>query len=153
MRKSLFWGLTLILVAVLVTLIIRSRRMEKEQAQPEEVVRQAFMVPTRVFAPADLEIASSTMQLKPDHTALHRIKIKNHGDVPYSGLLLRFTYQDHSGNSLLSKSYALGKAAIRPAQVFQVPEIVIMEVPPATKQFQVSIQYADMQPTGGPTVD
>jgi hypothetical protein len=143
-RKSLFWGLTLVLVVALVSLIIRGRRMEKEQAaQPTEAVQQAPLLPTRVLAPQDLEIVRSTMQLKPDHTALHEIEIQNHGSVPYSGILLRFSYQNRFGKLLETKTYAL-KAAILPGLSFRMRDIVIKEMPASAEKFQVSIQYADM---------
>jgi hypothetical protein len=143
-RKSLFWGLTLVLVVALVSLIIRGRKMEKEQAaQPMEVVQQVPPSPTRVLAPQDLEILSSTMQLKPDHTALHAVEIQNRGRVPYSGILLKFAYQDRFGKLLETKTYAL-KAAILPGLGFRTQDIVIKEVPASAEKFQVSIQYADM---------
>jgi hypothetical protein len=153
-RKSLFWGLTLILVVALVSLIIHSRQMEKQQAaQPAETVRQASISPTRVLAPQDLKIVNSTMQLKPDHTAVHEIEIQNRGGVPYSGILLKFTYQDRSGQFLLSKTYALDKVTILPARIFKAADIVITEVPAAARKFQVSIQYADIRPAGSAGVD
>jgi hypothetical protein len=148
-RKSLFWGLTLILVVALVSLIIRGRQMEKETAaQPKEIMHQASILPTRVIAPPDLEIVRSTMEIRPDHTALHEVEIKNHGDVPYGGILLKFTYQNQIGESLLSKTFPLKSVRILPAGVSHAPAIVIPGVPAATKIFRVTIQYADMQPAG-----
>jgi hypothetical protein len=144
-RKSLFWGLTLVLVAALVILVIRGRKMEKEQAeQPVEVVRQAPSSPTRVLAPQDLDITAATMQPQPNQAVLHAVEIKNHGSVPYGGILLRFVYQDRAGNWLLTKTYSLNKIVILPGLGVKVPEIEIKEIPAAAEKFQVGVQYADM---------
>jgi hypothetical protein len=145
-RKSLFWGLTLVLVAALVSLVIRGRRMEKEQAaEPTEVVRQAPASPVRVLAPRDLEIASSTMQVKSDHTALHEIELRNRGTVSYSGILLKFAYQDNSGKSLETRTCLLDKTVVLPGGVFRSSNLVIRGIPAATKKYQVTVQSADMQ--------
>jgi hypothetical protein len=146
-RKSLFWGLTLVLVVALVSLIIRGRRMEKElAAQPTEAVQQVPPTPTRVLAPQDLEIVSSTMQLKPDHIASHDIEIQNHGSVPYGGILLKFVYLDRAGKPLTTKTYALEKTVIRPGFGLKVPRIIIQEIPASAERLQVSVKYADLLP-------
>ncbi|MBP1624567.1 MAG: hypothetical protein H6Q07_2587, partial [Acidobacteria bacterium] len=51
-RKSLFWGLTLVLVVALISLIVRGRRLEKQQAgKSVEVVQESEPSPIRVLAP------------------------------------------------------------------------------------------------------
>ncbi len=144
-RKSLFWGLTLVLVVALVSLIIRGRRMEKEEAaQPAEVVRQAPPSPTRVLAPQDLEIVSSTLQLRPDHTAVHAVEIRNHGSVTYTGILLRIDYQDRAGKTIASKTYSRVNFSIPPGLASKMEDIVIKDVPVTAEKAQIQIQHADM---------
>ena len=63
LRRSLFWGLTLMLGAVLVWLIINGRREEARQAAgPTEVVKTANLSATRVAAPSDLEVVGSSVE-------------------------------------------------------------------------------------------
>lgn len=147
-RKSLFWGLTLVLVVALVSLIIRGRQMEKRQAaRPVEVTRQAPSSPVRVLEPRDLEIVRTTMQLMPGHIAHHEVEIRNRGSVSYGGTLLKIVYQDRAGKALSIKTTALDKAIIPPGSSFKAPRIEFREVPASTEKFQVSIQYAEMMPS------
>ncbi len=144
-RKSLFWGLTLVLVAALVSLIIRGRRLEKQQAEISmEVIEQSQASPIRVLQPDDLRIESSTMQREGAHTALHEIQIRNTGTVPYGGIHLAFVYLDSSGKVLFTRTHPLGSAKILPGQTYAAPGIRVEEVPAAATKFQISILSADM---------
>jgi hypothetical protein len=148
-RKSLFWGLTVILVAALVGLILRGRRLEKQEAaQSIEVVRQSQPSPTRVLAPQDLEIEGSTMQQSPGSIALHEVEIHNNGSVPYNRIQLEFVYLDRAGKVLLTKTHSLDRADIKPRQSFTATDIRIEGVPASAAKFRASILFADMLSSG-----
>jgi len=153
-RKSLFWGLTLVLVVALVSLIIRGRQMEKQQsARPVEVVRQSQSSPTRVLHPDDLQVVSSTMQFDNRHAALHEIEIRNNGVVSYSGIQLSFIYLDKSGKVRFTTTHSLGSVAILSGQGYTATNVTIAQVPASATKFQVSIICADMLSPNPATTD
>lgn len=148
-RKSLFWGLTLVLVVALVSLILRGRRLEKQEAaQATEVVRQSQPSPTRVFAPQDLEIEGSTMQQSPGSVALHEVEIHNNGSVPYNRIQLEFVYLDREGKVLSTKTHSFNRADIKPGQTFTATDIRIEGVPASASKFRATILFADMLSPG-----
>jgi hypothetical protein len=139
-RKSLFWGLTVVLVVALVGLILRGRRLEKQEAaQATEVVRQSRPSPTRVLAPQDLEIKGSTMQQSAGSTALHEVEIHHNGSVPYNRIQLEFVYLDRAGKVLSTKTHSFNRADIKPGQTLTATDIRIDGVPAAATKFRTSI--------------
>jgi hypothetical protein len=148
-RKSLFWGLTLVLVVALVSLVIRGRRLEKQEAaQAIEAVRQSQPSPTRVLAPQDLEIKGSTMQRYPGSIALHEVEIHNSGGVPYNRIELEFVYLDRAGKVLATKTHSLERTDIKPGQSLTATDIRIEGVPASTARFRASLLFADMLSPG-----
>jgi hypothetical protein len=146
-RKSLFWGLTIVLVAALASLIIRGRRLEREQAdQPLPVVRQVQPSPIRVISPQDLEIEGSTMQQPSADSAVHEVEIRNSGNVSYSAIQLEFTYLDKTGKFLATRKHTLERVDIKPGQSFSSTGIPIQGVPGAASRCRVSILSADLSP-------
>jgi len=153
-RKSLFWGLTLVLVVALVSLIIRGRRLEKQEAaQAIEAVRQSQPSPTRVLAPQDLEIEGSTMQKSPGSVALHEVEIHNNGSVSYNRIELEFIYLDRAGKVLVTKTHSLERADIKPGQSFTATGIRIEGVPASAARFRASLLFADMLSPGSITAN
>jgi hypothetical protein len=150
-RRSLFWGLTLVLIVALISLVIRSRRLEKEQAQQMvEVVRESRATPTRVFAPLDLQITQARMQLKNEpgnqvivRAARHEIEIRNSGNVPYSDIQLRFDYMSRNGRDLTTRTQ-LVQQKILPGATLDIPEIVITNIPASAVESKVAIISADL---------
>ncbi len=150
-RKSLFWGLTLVLAAALISLVIRSRRLEKEQAQQMvEVVRESKPTPTRVFAPQDLQITQARMQLEDEsgnqpkgRAARHEIEIRNSGKVPYFDIRLRFDYLSGNGKQVGTKTWVI-RQKILPGATLNLPEILMTDVPGSTADFKVAITSADL---------
>ena len=148
-RKSLFWGLTLVLVAALVSLIIRGRQMEKLQAEkPVEVVEQALPSPIKVLQPDDLQVVNSTMQHESDHAALHEIEIRNNGVVPYTGIYIALVYLNQGGKVVQTRHQALVGITVLPGQSYSAANIRVEEVPASATKFQISILSADMLAAG-----
>jgi hypothetical protein len=149
-RKSLFWGLTVVLIVALVNLIIRGRRLEKQQArQLVEVVQESRPTSTRVLAPRDLEIVQSKMRLEEadgktrSQIARHEIEIRNNGKIPYSGIQLGFDYLDRSGKLLSTKTQSLARS-IEPGGDLKLVEIVVSGLPLPTISFRVVVVSADI---------
>jgi len=152
-RKSLFLGLTLVLVVALITLIVRGRQMEKQQPPREvEVVQQSKPTATRVLGPRDLEILQSKMRwegevdgMQPSRTARHEIEIRNNGDVPYGEIQLRFTYLAAGGKTLIDRTHVLTKE-LAPGASLKIEDIVAGDIPVAAENSRVTIDYADLGP-------
>jgi hypothetical protein len=150
-RKSLFWGLTLVLMVALINLIIRGRRLEKQQSgRFAEDVRESQPTPTRVLVPRDLEIVQAKMRLEAQgsgkdryQTARHEIEIRNNGKVPYGGIQLSFDYLDRSGKVLATKTQSVAQT-ILPGTSEKLPDIKVEGLAASTADFQAAILYADI---------
>jgi hypothetical protein len=148
MRKWLFWGLTLVLVVALINLIIRGRRLEKQQAgQHAELVQESKATATRVLMPKDLEIVRTQMQLeeKTDggKPASHEIEIRNNGKVAYSRFQLSFVYLDRTGRVLATRTRTIEKTML-PDAVLKLGDITFDGLPDSTAKCEVSVTYADI---------
>lgn len=150
-RKALFWGLTLMLLAIIVSLAIRSRRNERKQApEATEIVRESKPTPTRVVEPHDLVITESKMKLvggeaKGQRTATghHEIVVRNDGPLGYENLQLKITYLGRGDKVLESRSYAVAKP-VPPRQTESLGKIVIEDVPPGATNCSTRILFADL---------
>jgi hypothetical protein len=112
LRRSLFWGLTVVLIAALAGLILRGRRLEKTQAQqPTAVVHNYKASATRVLAPAELEILSASMKVA-GSTAHNQIDIRNNGKLPYREIQLKIFYLDDSGKMLAVRTHSVAETRI-----------------------------------------
>jgi len=155
LRKYLFLGLTLVLVVALVNLIIRGRRLEKQQASRRvEVVEQSKPTATRVLAPQDLEITQSKMWFEEaaggrnqSQTARHEIEIRNNGHVAYSRIQLSFEYLDRRGNVSSTKTHPITRT-ILPGAELKVSDIRIEGLPGSAASSRVAIVYADIGQKG-----
>jgi hypothetical protein len=149
-RKSLFWGLTLVLVVALINLIIRSRRLEKQQAQQRvEVVRESKATPTRVFSPQDLQIIKAGMQLEKRSgkekttAARHELEIRNSGNVVYSDIQLEFDYVSSKGKVLATRMQLIPQE-ILPGATLNIPDVQVTDVPASAADSKVVIISADL---------
>jgi len=150
-RKSLFLGLTLVLVVALITLIIRGYKIEKDQArQPSEKVEEAKSTATRVLAPQDLKILSSktVVEKKADPKkssciSLHEIEIRNDGKVSYKDVQLRFAYFDRKGKELATRIHTAAQI-ISPGATIKLNDIMISDVPIPTVDSKATIISADI---------
>ena len=143
-RKYLFLGLTLVLIVALVNLIIRGRRLEKQQAgKSVETIKESKPTPTRVLRPDDLEIIGSSMQRDAAGPALHTVEIRNNGRDSYSRIQLRIAYMDRGGKLLETKHYSIFRN-ISPGGRTRVTDIRVEGVPDLAARARVTIDYADL---------
>ena len=150
-RKSLFWGFTLVLAVALISLIIRGRRLEKEQAQQMvEVVRESKPTPTRVFIPQDLQIIKARMYLEKDpggkdkiRAARHEIEIRNSGSVAYSDIQLKFDYVSRNGKELAKRTQLIPQK-ILPGATLSTADILVTGIPASTADSKVVIISANL---------
>lgn len=149
LRRSLFWGLTLMLGAVLVWLIINGRKEEARLASaPSEVVQTARLSATRAIAPGDLEVAEAEVGRINRETALEQlgpVVIRNRGSVAYHGTMLRLQCLDSAGKLLDTRTH-LAPDTIAPGQNITVGGIALEKVPHSTFRYRISIAYSDLGP-------
>jgi hypothetical protein len=155
-RRALFWGLTVVLAGVLVSLIVRSKQQVKSSAVPvTEVVRTAKPSAIRIVTPRDLKIIKSDMRLvapsgrngasaEAGATAEHQVLIENRGPVSYINVQLRFTYLGSTDSILESQNYLVDKA-ILPGQTISAGSIAIDDVPKNARKCTVRILSADFE--------
>jgi hypothetical protein len=145
-RKSVFWGLTLVLVVALVSLIVRGRKFEKQQqaARSAEFVQPSKPTSTRVLTPTDLEVVNPTMPLPPGHAAMPEIEIRNNGNVAYSRIELKFIYLDTAGKTLTTKMHSVDRI-LGPGKSIKVTDMPSQEIPASAAKFQAYVLYADME--------
>jgi hypothetical protein len=147
----LFWGLTLLLIVALTMIMIRSCRLEKEQAPKlVETIEEAKPTATRVLKPQDLKIVQSKMVLEPrdaggkqSHTARHEIEIYNGGNVSYREIQLRLDYLNRSEKIIETRTHAIVQA-ISPGATLKLPSIDIDNVPSSAVDLKATVVYADI---------
>jgi hypothetical protein len=156
-RKSVFWGLTLVLVAVLVWLIVQSRRLEKQSTPTvTEVVKTAQSSPIRLVAPQDLKVVRSEVRFikpatenapiaDPQPAAELEVSIENRGPDPYINVQLRFTFLGGANNALGSQNHLVDKP-LPPGQTTTVGIIKVDDVPKNAVKCGVTIVSADFEP-------
>jgi len=143
-RKSLFWGLTLVLVVALVSLIYKGRQLEKQEAgKPVEIVQQSRPSLTRVLNPQDLVIVNSTMQRESPGVVSHSVEIRNNGNVGYGRIQLRFNYQSRGGKILASRTQSILKPVAARSSV-RVSDLTIEGVPASAVKSGVTILFAEI---------
>ncbi len=146
-RRSLFWGLTLLLGAVLVWLIINGRKEESRLASaPSEVVQTAKLSPTRAVAPSDLEVAepdTARTDRKDLPDQLGPVAIHNRGSVAYHGTMLRLQCLDSSGKVLDTRTLLVPET-IAPGQTITVGPITLEKVQHSTVRYHIGIAYSDL---------
>ena len=148
-RKSIFWGLTLMLGTVLVWLIIQGRKEETRlAAAPSEIVKTAKSSFTRVIAPSDLDAEESRLEITtktPAPGAVGQVVIHNRGKVAYHGVMLKVSCLG-SGGKLLDTRTQLVPETIAAGQTLTVGGIVLDTGPRGTVRCSVSILYSDLGP-------
>jgi hypothetical protein len=150
-RKWVFGGLTIVLVAALAVLIIQGHRLEKEKAnQPVEIIQKSTPTATRAFAPKDIQLLDSNMRIEETSDASsqswiarHEIELKNSGTIAYEKIQLSFDYLDGRGETLTSKTHSVSQE-ILPGSTIKLDDIVIDDIPPQASDFRVAVVYADI---------
>jgi hypothetical protein len=151
-RKSVFWGLALVLAFVLVSIIIRGRRLEKKQsAKSVEIIQESPSTPTRVLMPKDLEVVQSKMRLEkvsdgqaPSVCAWHEMGIRNKEKISYQKIQLSIDYMDRRGENLVTKPYSVEKNLMA-GNILQIADIKIEGLPAQTANCRIAIVYAEIE--------
>jgi len=152
-RKSIFLGLTLMLGAVLISLIVKARKEDRLSKRVVEFVKESAPTATRVISPADLRIADSNMKLFDSDdkasrggraaTASHSVVVQNTGSVAYAGVRIEFSYLGPGGKLLGRKSYSC-VVMIPPGEGTTLDNIILKDVPYGTTRSTARILSADL---------
>ena len=155
LRKSIFLGMTILLGAVLVSLVLSGRKEEKRLASaPSEIVRTAKATPTRSMAPGDLDVGESKVELvAPDRNhknaagpvARCQLVIRNHGQIAYHDVMLRLQCLGSSGKDLDYRTQLVPET-IQPGQILTIRDVTIEKIPPGTARCLLSVFYANLGP-------
>lgn len=127
-RKTVFFGLTLILVIAFVALVIRGRKLERQQAERPPTFLSESSSPVRAFAPSDLDIVGLQMKLEQDGTARHEFELSNEGKVTYQSVQLEFVYRDAVGSQVAAKRYSVSRV-LEPGRSAEIDDAVVGGVP------------------------
>jgi hypothetical protein len=154
-RKSIFWGLTLMLGTLLIWLVVRARKQEAQIAAapaPVEIVRSAKTSPTRVIAPRDLDAGESQVEFASmvsgapksgGRGALLHVVIRNRGAVPYHNVILKLTWVGASGKAIDSQTH-LVPDTIEPGQTLNEGDVALEGVPKGSVKCTIAILRSDM---------
>jgi hypothetical protein len=133
-RRSLFIGLTVMLAAVLVSLVIKGRQQEKRAAataaasRVTEVVKQYKPTPTRVIAPQELVVETSSPPV-----------VRNTGKIPYTNPELEITFS--RGNTEVSTERRKIEKTIQPGEAIPID---MPNLPGGTKASRIRVRSAEV---------
>jgi len=152
-RRQIFYGITLILVIVIIFLLMRGRSAEKERRAAQNFkageIASVPPSPVRAISPRDLEIIEAKVSFEPSlgernaSVARHDISVRNTGKSSYVGLWLRMEYIDGKGRTVETRTHEV-KEALPSGETLRVSGIVIDSLPDAALDCRVTILSADM---------
>jgi len=172
-RRQILFGVTLVLLAVVIFLLLRGRREEKAREARNlqvEQVRDEAPSPTRVLAPRDLELVETNVSFAPAApapprpagdgptgegqdgegggketgvTAHHSLTVRNTGSVAYGGLRLRLEYTGKSGKVLAERIQAVD-GALPPKGTLRLEDVAVEDVPPGAAGCRTTVVSADL---------
>jgi hypothetical protein len=154
LRKSIFWGLTLMLGTVLVWLVLKSRKEAQAPAGPVEIVRTAKSSSTRVIGPKDLDATESSVEVIPyldesaktaGRSAHAHVVIRNRGTVAYQDAMMKLTCFGGNGK-VLGTQTKLVPGSIPPGESLTVDDVIVNNLPNGTARCRIGILYADLGP-------
>jgi len=153
-RRGIFYGITLILLVIVIFLLMRGRNDEKERraAHNSEMVKiaSALSSPVRAILPRDLEIVTAETEWtrnseeKDATTARHNITIRNTGGGAYIGICLRMEYIDEKGLPVEIRTHEV-KETVSPGETLRMSDIIINDIPDTAFDFHVTILSADLK--------
>ena len=152
-RRQLFYGITLVLLVVIIFLLLRGRSAEKNRATQNiklEQISSEQPSPVRAILPRDLEIveAGVSWTRNPDEknasVASHDITISNTGSGSYVSLLLRVEYINEAGRLVESRTHEV-KEALPPGGKLRLTDITINGLPDVVSDFRAAILSADLE--------
>lgn len=144
-RRYLFWGLTLMLAAVLASLVMQSRRRETARAKGSpEIVRVAPATPTRLVRPADLELVDPRVELAAGaRVAEYTAAVLNKGTVPYRDPMLELTCTDRAGRVVESRRHKLDGVML-PGKALAAERVREESLPAAAARCTVAVLWAEI---------
>jgi len=153
LRRQILYGITLILIGIIIFLFLRERNAEKEREahnfRPVEIAMEPSS-PVRAILPRDLEIVDAAVSWirNPDEkdasVAHHDITIRNAGGGLYVSLWLRIEYVDERGRPVENRTHEVNEAL--PSEgTLRVSDITINGLPDAASDFHVAILSADLE--------
>ena len=151
-RRSLFFGLTLILIGAIVFLAFKSRReaAEPQLSQVTEVTQEAKPSLTRVLNPSDLKMVESGQQAaggvnEPKGTIPPgcAVSFRNEGSVPYCSLQIKLTYLSKNEKSLETRNITV-KGVIPAGGMLDSGGIFAENAPAGTARCEVALLSADI---------
>ena len=152
-KRQLFYGITLILLVVIIFLIMRGRNAEKEREaqiiQFEEVTSE-IPSPVRAILPRELEIVEAGVSWTRDpdkkdaSVAHHDITIRNTSEGSYVSLWLRMEYLDEKGKTIDTRTHEVS-GSLPSGGTLRASDITIDGLPDATSDFRAVIISADLE--------
>jgi len=151
-RRQLFYGITLILLVVIIFLLLRGRSAEKErvtQKVKQEQIATEHPSPVRAILPRDIEIVNAGVSWtrnpaeKNASQARHDITISNTGGGSYVGLWLRIEYIDEAGRLVETRTHEVNEA-LPSGGTLRLSDISIDNLPDAASDFRATILSADL---------
>jgi len=152
-RRQLFYGITLILLVVIIFLLMRGRSADKEreaQTIKFEEIKSEAPSPVRAILPRDLEIVKAGVSLtrNPDEkdasVAHHDITIRNTGEGFYVSLWLRMEYLDDKGKTIDIRTHEVSEP-LPSVETLRMSDITIDGLPDAVSDFRAVILSADLK--------
>ena len=152
-RRYLFWGLTLLLAAVLASLVMQSRRREARRAKGSpEIVRVAPATPTRLVRPADLEIVDPRVEVTAAaRAAEYTVAVLNKGTVSYRDLMLELTCSDRAGRVVESRRHKLDGVML-PGKGLAAERVREEALPAGAARCTLAVLWAEIDRAAPPRV-
>ena len=142
-----------LLGGVLVTLILKGRRQEAQNAAaPTEIVKTARSTATRMMAPDDIDVSQSRVEIvsadkgsrkSASRRALCRLVVSNRGTIPYHDVMLRLSCLDRGGKVLDTLMQPVPET-ILPGKTLTVEDVSIEGVSAAAAGCRFAVVYASL---------
>lgn len=153
-RRQIFYGITLILLVVIIFLLMRGRSAEKERRASQnfkiEKIASGPPSPVRAILPRDLEIVGAEVSWtrnpgeKDASVARHDISVRNTGEGSFAGLWLRMEYIDGKGRTVETRTHEI-KETVPSGETLRVSGITIDGLPDAALDCRTAILSADIE--------
>ncbi len=139
-RRYLFLGLTAMLTAVLVYLVVQSRRIEAPPGSPRpvEIVRESHPTATRAIAPADLTGVCRVNDGTVD------VEIRNSGRSGYRNVMLKLSFRTKN-NTLLEPRNQLVRVSVAGGDGVSATGIPVPDLPAGAVHCSAQVLYADIE--------
>ncbi len=140
-RKYLFLGLTAMLGAVFVYLVVQSRRAERRVISPGpvEIVRTSRPSATRAIAPADL----SAGMCRVSGSGIE-VQIRNGGRSSYHNIMLQLSFLAKN-NSPLGTRKQLVRDTVPGGGMISASGIQLQDLPAGAARCTAQVLYADIE--------